>query len=258
LRSSLLPGLLRAAAFNHDRRNGDLGLFEIGNVWQAGDASPQSSGRAAAPGNGLPEEREMCAAILTGAGPGGTGADAPAAVRLLWRLVAGLRVDGVRLEAAAAPGLHPTRTAAVMGGPLEVGRVGEVDPDVVAAWGLDGRVGWLEVDLPLLLRGRRTTERARPVSRYPSGDVDLAFVVADRVAAGAVQATLAEAGRPLVERVALFDVYRGPGVPAGSRSLAYRLRLSALDHTLTDAEIGEIRRRCIEAVERRHGAALRG
>jgi phenylalanyl-tRNA synthetase beta chain len=96
------------------------------------------------------------------------------------------------------------------------------------------------------------------VSRFPSSDVDLAFVVADPVAAAAVQATLAEAGRPLVERVALFDVYRGPGVPAGSRSLAYRLRLTALDHTLTDAEIGEARRRCIEAVERRHGATLRG
>ncbi len=257
LRSSLLPGLLRAAAFNGDRRNGDLGLFEVGKVWHGAGDGPAASGPTAAPGRGLPAEREMCAAILAGAGPAATGADARAAVRVLRRLAAGLRVDGIRLEADTAPGLHPTRTAAVLAGGQRVGWVGEVDPAVVAAWGLDGRVGWMEVDLPALCAHRRTAEQARPVSRFPSSDVDLALVVDDRVAAGDLEATLEAAGQPLLERVSLFDVYRGPGVPVGSRSLAFRLRLTALDRTLTDAEIGEARRRCIAAAETAHGATLR-
>jgi phenylalanyl-tRNA synthetase beta chain len=258
LRSSLLPGLLRAAAFNHDRRNGDLGLFEVGQVWQPGPAdAPRFSGPDAAPGRGLPDEREVCAVLLAGAGPAGTGADAQAATQILWRLLAGLRVDGVTLEAGSAPGLHPTRSAAVRVPEGAIGWVGEVDPDVVAAWGLEGRVGWLQVEVVPLFAARRADEGARPVSRFPSSDVDLAFSVPDEVPAGAVRATLLEAGSPLAEWVRLFDVFRGPGVAAGQRSLAFRLRLSAQDHTLTDAERGEWRRRCIDAVERAHGAALR-
>jgi phenylalanyl-tRNA synthetase beta chain len=95
------------------------------------------------------------------------------------------------------------------------------------------------------------------VSRFPSSDVDLAFVVADSVAAGAVARTLQAAGGDLLESLDLFDVYRGPGLSEGTRSLAYRLRFCALDRTLTDADIGGLRTGCIEAVERAHGAALR-
>jgi phenylalanyl-tRNA synthetase beta chain len=87
--------------------------------------------------------------------------------------------------------------------------------------------------------------------------VDLAFVVADSVAAGDVARTLVTAGGDLLESLALFDVYRGPGLAAETRSLAYRLRFCALDRTLTDAEVGELRLRCIGAVEESHGATLR-
>jgi phenylalanyl-tRNA synthetase beta chain len=98
----------------------------------------------------------------------------------------------------------------------------------------------------------------RPISKYPSSDVDLAFVVPDSVPAGHVEASLRTAGGPLLEWVRLFDVYRGAGIAAGSRSLAYRLRFQALDRTLTDAEVGELRAACIDAVTTAHGASLRG
>jgi len=257
LRASLRPGLLRAAAFNHDRRNGDLGLFEIGGVWSVGEGKA-ASGPDVAPGRGLPVEHEVCAGILAGMGAAGTGGDGPAAVRVVRRLAAGLHLDGVVLEAAETPGLHPTRTAAVVVGGAPIGWVGEIDPAVVAAWGLEGRVGWFEVDLPTLVSGPRAHEQARPVTKFPSSDVDLAFAVPEGVAADAVRRTLEVAGRPLLESVTLFDVYRGVGVPPGARSLAFRLRFSSLDHTLTDAEVGEARRGCIVAVETAHGASLRG
>jgi phenylalanyl-tRNA synthetase beta chain len=256
LRTSLRPGLLRAAAFNHDRRNADLGLFEIGVVWGAGETRP-ASGPSAAPGHGLPEERELCAVVLAGAGPDGTGADARAAVTVFWRLAAGLRAEGARLVAGQSPGLHPTRTAQALIGNAPVGWVGEIDPDVAAAWGLEGSVGWLEVGLPELFAARRQAEQARPVSRYPSSDVDLAFVVDDALDAAVVEAALVTAGGELLEWALLFDVYRGPGVPAGARSLAYRLRFSALDHTLTDAEIAAARQRAIDSVTGAFGATLR-
>jgi phenylalanyl-tRNA synthetase beta chain len=161
------------------------------------------------------------------------------------------------LEAVARPGLHATRSALVRIDGAEVGVVGEIDPGVLDAFGLSGRVAWLELDLQGLVGGRTGPRQARPVSTFPSSDVDLAFEVADDTPAGAVEATIRAAAAPLLVSLALFDVYRGEGVRAGHRSLAYRLRLQAPDRTLTDGEIGELRQRVIDAVESAHPASLR-
>lgn len=96
------------------------------------------------------------------------------------------------------------------------------------------------------------------MSRFPSSDVDLAFVVPDAVPAASVEATLRRAAGDLCESIELFDVYRGAGVSEGERSLAYRLRFCALDRTLTEGEISELRARCIAAVESQYEATLRG
>ncbi len=79
------------------------------------------------------------------------------------------------------------------------------------------------------------------VSRFPSSDIDLAFVVEDRHPADAVADALRSAGGELLESVHLFDVYRGEGIAEGARSLAYRLRFCADDRTLTDEEVGGLR-----------------
>jgi phenylalanyl-tRNA synthetase beta chain len=139
-----------------------------------------------------------------------------------------------------------------------VGWVGVIDPDVCAAWGIEGRVGWLELELPAFAAAVRADERVRPVSRFPSSDVDLAFAVPDDTPAASVEATLRAAAGPLLEWVRLFDVYRGPGVPDGARSLAFRLRLVSLGHTLSEAELASVREACIDAVQSGLPATLRG
>ncbi len=147
-----------------------------------------------------------------------------------------------------------------------LGVVGELDPTVVEPFGLVGpdgrprRVGWLDLDLGVLLDRRRVgrkPERSRPLSRFPSSDIDLAFVVPEAVPAGSVEATLRRSGGELLESVELFDVYRGESLPVGTRSLAFRLRFCALDRTLTDEEIGSLRAGCIETVTADHQASLR-
>jgi phenylalanyl-tRNA synthetase beta chain len=142
-----------------------------------------------------------------------------------------------------------------------VGTVGEVDPAVVADFGAGpGRVGWLELDLPRLLDPalvERRSDVVAPVSRYPSSDVDLAFVLDDAVPADVLADVLHQAGGDLLESVTLFDVYRGRGVEPGRRSLAFRLRFCALDRTLTDAEVGALRASCVVSAEEGLGAVLR-
>ena len=99
---------------------------------------------------------------------------------------------------------------------------------------------------------------ARPVSRFPSTDIDLAFVVDEDTPAAAVRATVRGAGGDLLRRVDLFDVFRSDALGSGRRSLAFRLRFQAPDRTLTDAEVAAVRAEVIAAVEEVHGASLRG
>ena len=246
LRTSLLPGLVKALATNTARRNTGVGLWEIGQVVRR--PSEATNGDA----NVLPDEREALGVALGGR-------DAADAVRE-WRAVAEvLDVASVDIINGAVPGLHPTRSARLVGpGGSEVGAVGEVDPNVLGDHGIDERVGWLEVDLDALARLPSLERIYRPVSAYPSSDIDLAFEIEDGVPATAVEATLRDAAGERLAALRLFDVYRGAGIAEGRRSLAWSLRLDAPDHTLTDAEVAELRRRCIEAVESAYPATLRG
>ena len=128
---------------------------------------------------------------------------------------------------------------------------------VTAGYGLAGRVGFFSVSLEGLLAAPRRSDQARPISRFPASDFDLAFVVDDEVPAAAVELTLRKAGGDLLEWVRLFDVYRDAQLGEGRRSLAYHLRLRALDRTLTDAQVAEVRQRGIEEVAVAHGGELR-
>ena len=239
LRPSLLPGLLRAIASNAGHRRPDVGLFEIGHVFL-----PPAAGQQ------LPNEPEHLAVAL------GRG-DAQDAVRIWNVLIEGMRLVDVALEGTCLPGLHPTRSARVVAGDRPVGAIGEVDPQILAAHDIEGRVGWFEVDLGALLGSPRRPAIYRPVSRFPSADIDLAFLVEETVPAAAVERTLSRAAGDLLERIELFDVFRSPSLE-GRRSLAWRLRFSALDHTLTEEELTALRLRAIDAVTSTHPARLRG
>ncbi len=152
-----------------------------------------------------------------------------------------------------------------------LGRVGEIDPGVVARYGfafgkddIQGetsareRVGWLEIDLGAIAADAEQRDRhIRPVSKFPSSDLDLAFVVSDAVAASSVEKTLRKAAGDILESIALFDVYRGANLGPGVRSLAYRLRLCATDRTISDTEVAEVLANCVAAVGDTHNGSLR-
>jgi phenylalanyl-tRNA synthetase beta chain len=129
---------------------------------------------------------------------------------------------------------------------------------VLETHGIGERVGWVEVDLDVVAELPHDPHVYRPVSIYPSSDIDLAFEVDEAVPAAAVEQALRAAAGERLASLRLFDVYRGEGIAAGRRSLAYTLRLDAPDHTLTDDEVAEVRRRCIAAVEAELPATLRG
>ena len=252
LRTSLLPGLLDAVAYNASHRRPGVWLSEIGRVFGLGDrgvvVDVVESERA---GRVLDGEREQLGVALAGA-------EAPTAVELLDVVLAAIGAGPVVLRPEELAGLHPGRAAVVEVAGTPVGQVGEVDPVVLDRLGLDERVGWLQLDLSALLDVPVPVSVARPVSRFPSTDIDLAFVVDEPTPAAAVRSTIRSTGGVLVRRVDLFDVFRSGSLGEGRRSLAFRLRFQADDRTLTDAEVGAVREAIIADVESTHGATLRG
>ena len=247
LRTSLLPGLLKALRFNLDRQLDDLALFEIGRVFFV-------------PGEGeiRPGESEHVAvAVLPPAAAAKDDTAAVTAAIRVWQWLAGsLRLADPSIDAAPVPGLHPGRSARVKAGSTVVGEVGEVDPDVVAAYGLAGRIGWLRMSFDDLAGAPRRPKLAVEVSRFPASDIDLAFVVGDDVPAADLLTALGAAGGDRVEDVSLFDVFRGPSLGDGRRSLALRVRARSMDATLSDTDLAALRQKLIDAAEQ-VGAVLR-
>jgi len=236
LRTSLRPGMLKALSFNVAHRANNISLYELGHVYPAGSGE-------------LPDEHEQLCIMAVGA-------DASAAVGWWSQIVAVFGV-GAQLDQSRVPsGYHATRGATLARGKQVVGFVGEVDRLVLAEYGIDDRVACLEVNASLLLGETPKTPLAKPVSRFPSSDFDLAFTVPSRVAASALQRAVKQAAGALGEEVALFDVFR-KNATDDSRSLAFRLRLRAADRTLTEAEVASTRAACIAAAEKL-GCVLRG
>ncbi len=237
LRTSLRPGLLKAVAFNESHRRLAAALFEIGHAYPPG-------------GGELPDEFEELAVMMAGR-------DAMAAMDM-WRELAAAMGFGARVDQSRVPpGLHPTRSATLSLGRDVIGVVGEVHPDVLDAYDIEERVAVLELNLSVLLANEPKVAAWKPTSRFPSSDLDLAFVTPDSVIADKVDKAIKQSAGPLLVDVSLFDVYRGVGVPEGSRSLAYRLRLQSLDHTLSDTELTDLRNKVIAGVAKL-GATLRG
>jgi len=236
LRTSLRPGLLKAVAFNESHRRAEVGLFEIGHAYPPGDGE-------------LPAEFEQLAVVLAGR-------DAMAAMDV-WRELAAAMGFGARVDQSnPPPGLHPTRSATLSLGRDAIGVVGEVHPDVLDAYGVDERVAVLELNLSVLLANDAKVPMWKPTSRYPSSDLDLAFATPDSVTAEKVDKAIKQAAGALLVDLTLFDVYRGAGLSPDSRSLAYRLRLQALDRTLSDTELTDLRNKIVAGVAKL-GATLR-
>jgi len=264
LRATMITGLVRAWGRNLERGTGDVVIAEIGNVFTHPDET--SSPRMTRGGVGgsvtlaLPDENERVTVVL-----GREGDDAASAVAF-WATLAerlGLADVVVRSSATPAPGFHPTRCAELVdrASGAVLGSVGEVDAflveDVVAT-AVTRRLGLLDVDFDALCDTRRATRKddfATVPSRFPSAVIDLALVTPNSLHAQDLATELRGASE-FVEDVALFDVYRGANLPEATRSLAYRVRFSSENRTLSERDVAEARGSLIARAESL-GATLR-
>ena len=249
LRTSVLPGLLRVLRHNRNRGVTDVAVFEIGRVfharpWEDDRRVPNQPTRLGIAATGVVGPRDLAG--------GGSPAGAHTVTGLLRHLIEALGL-GVTLAEAAAPGFHPTRTAALMANGGVIGHAGELHPLTARAFDLEPVVVVAELDLEPFLAARRPVEY-RPVSPYPPVEFDLSFEVDAGLAAADLTQRVRGAGGELVESVRVFDEYRGGDLAGDRKALAVRIRLRAPDRTLEAAEIAAVRSAMVEAA----GARLRG
>ncbi|HST55320.1 MAG TPA: phenylalanine--tRNA ligase subunit beta [Solirubrobacteraceae bacterium] len=259
LRTTLIGSLLDVAARNIARGMGDLRLFEVGTVFRR---APAAGTRA--PGartTGVDEQRSL-AVLLAGSAMPATWRDAqPPSVDLfavkavLESLADALRVRDLRLAPAPQPFLHPGRSAAIVLGDLEIGWLGELHPLVAEAWELPN-VACLELNLDMLIE-HASQPLYRDLIGYPPLRQDLAVVLPESVAAQVVLDAARAAGGKLLDAVSVFDVYTGPQVGDGRRSLALALVFRAPDRTLTEDDVAPLRERIVLALGEL-GGELRG
>ena len=249
MRTSLRPWGLRTFAANQQEAQGVLSLFEVGRIFR-----PQ-------PGRQASDERMMLALI---------GGDLPATVHgepartidfydakgLIEQLG-----DGIGLEFTLTPqpddiGLARGESAAINAHGQTVGVIGRVSPPIAERFDVDGAVYAIEISVAQIasVRTQQGANVASP-SAYPAAVEDLALIVDEQTPAGALADAISSQG--LVERVELFDIYRGDQIPAGQKSLAYRVYYRSPQRTLTDRDVEKARRGIVRRLGGQFGASLR-
>lgn len=261
MRTTMYPAMLAALKTNVNRRRRGVFLYEIGRTYAPTGAI--TAGIEPARGETPAVERPVLAGVMCGAGEGGTWYaperqydfyDAKGAIE---GLCACLHIDGVTFSRAECPPFHPGRAAAIVWDGVRLGTVGQVHPLVAGSYQVPEATMLFEVDMALLMEAAQSPREYAPLPKHPAVERDVAMVLEGDVASADVERTIRTAGGALVESVRLFDVYEGPQVGEGRRSLAFSITYQAADRTLTDAEVNQVHDAVRAALAQKLGAVLR-
>lgn len=252
MRTSLVPSLLETAARNLAYRSRDLALFELRPVFHPVDRED------------LPREGLRLTAVRCGRREPEGWAQAQQGVDffdlkgVVENLLETFRIPGVVWESGRSePFLHPGKSCSILMGERTLGTIGEVHPKVLENYDIDIPLYLFDLDFEELSSVSRSFGGFSPLSRFPDVYRDSAFLLDEEISAQQVFDVLAEVKGRDVEEVVLFDLYRGPGIPEGKKSLAIRVRYRSVEKTLTDEEINSAHGIMVQALGKKLGAETR-
>ena len=241
MRTTALPSMLGVLSTNLSRRNMEAKLYEMATVYKR------------QPGKVLADERT----VLTLGAYGGN-VDFFALKGAVEALLCAARTPDVRFTAdTETAAFHPGRCAAVWSGDTRLGTLGQIHPDVCAAYGLDGATYCAEIDVVLLHDLEGAEPVYTPLPRFPAITRDIAVVCDASVPVGELTECIRKAEKNVLRGVKLFDVYTGVGIPEGKKSVAFSLTLRSDDGTLTDDHAEEAVRAVLDALRENFGAVIR-
>ncbi|HUV03604.1 MAG TPA: phenylalanine--tRNA ligase subunit beta [Armatimonadota bacterium] len=235
LRKYLALDLLSVISYNSSRGIRDIGVFEIGRVFE-----PQDDDR-------MLVEKLSIAAAVTGSMWGRTwnvdraclDADFFLCKGVVENLLDRLGMREVLFRPIETALFHPTKAAAIEAGGVQLGRMGEISAELARQYDIPERTCAFEIDLYQLMDRSGGAAAYVPLSRYPAVTRDLAVVVTDDVPYCRVEEVLAKGAGELLESLALFDLYKGPPLVPGQKSLAFTIVFRSHERTLCDDEIDD-------------------
>ena len=235
MRTVSLNGMLASLATNYNRRNQNVRLYELGNIYL-----PKQT-----PVTELPEERMQFTLGMYGEGDFYT---MKGVVEELFDKL-GMHEKAEYDPSDKKPFLHPGRQADIVYHGNVIGYLGEIHPTVAANYAIKERVYVAVLDMPYIVEYASFDRKYRGIAKFPAVTRDLSMVVPKEVLAGDIEKVFDEKGGQYLERYALFDIYEGAQIKRGYKSIAYTLTFRAQDKTLEDADIQNAMNKILKKLE---------
>ena len=242
MRTVSLNGMLTSLSTNFNRRNKNVRLYELGNIYLPKQV----------PVTELPEERMQFTLGMYGEGDFFT----MKGVIEEFLYKAGMKLKPEYDPEAGKPFLHPGRQANVIYDGAVIGYLGEVHPTVAANYAIKERVYVAVLDMPEIISRASFDHKYEGIAKFPAATRDISMVVPKKVLAGDIEKIFDEKGGQFLEKYDLFDIYEGAQIKPGYKSIAYSLSFRAKDRNLEDADITGAMDRIVKALEH-VGAELR-
>ena len=240
MRTTILPSMLEIIARNHSYRNKSARLYELGKIYLPRE-------------DGLADEPKYLSL-----GAYGDGVDFFSFKGSIETLLHELRITDVKYVACTDnDSYHPGRCARVYAGETYLGVFGQIHPLVAANYGMDTEVYTAELSFDAMYEKRGDIPVYQPLPKFPAVTRDIAVVCDEAVTVGALEESIRRGAKGLLKDVSLFDIYRGPGVAIGKKSVAFNLVLRADDRSLTGEEADEDVQSILAALKADHNAVLR-
>lgn len=235
MRTISLNGMLTSLATNYNRRNKDVRLYELGNIYLPREL----------PLTELPEERMQLTLGMYGEGDFYTMKGV--AEELLE--AAGLKKKALYDPASGKPFLHPGRQANILYEGSVVGYLGEVHPLVCKNYDMATRAYVAVIDMPCIVEKATFDRKYEGIARYPAVSRDISMVVPKHVLAGQIEAVISQRGGKILESCELFDIYEGEQIREGYKSMAYSVTFRAKDRTLEEGDVTAVMKKILNGLE---------
>ena len=235
MRTISLSGMLSSLSTNYNRRNKNVRLYEMGNIYIA----------KSLPITDYADERMQFTLGFYGDG------DFYTMKGVIEEFLDALGMNGKRVydPKSEKPFLHPGRQAKVTYEGKEIGYLGEVHPEVCDAYSIGTRAYIAVIDIPSVLEFATFDRKYKGIAKFPAVSRDLSMVVPKEVSAGQIEDMIRQRGGKIMESCELFDIYEGDQVKEGCKSIAYSITFRADDRTLTDDDITGAMKKILNGLE---------
>ena len=242
MRTTTLASMMESLSRNYSRNNSEAYLFEIGKVYIPSEDPTE-----------IPTEKNILTVGIYG------DVDYLNIKGIVENLIEGLGVKGVKfLRETENPSFHPGKTAKlIVGRKTEAGVFGEIHPDVNENFGIEVPCYVAEINLDAIYENSELENKYKALPKFPAVTRDIALIVDEEILVQDIEDTIRKAGSNIVEKVELFDIYRGEQVEEGKKSIAYAIVYRNESKTLTDKEVNKVHEKILRALEYKLGAILR-